>query len=101
MHNGKILFTKNMEVFNTNLKAISYNDQEGLSYNVERVTSSPKELGSTDLYPTYINYSPNGHHFGICNTKEFAVIKIASFKNVILGNGSQLTWYGEGDFVVL
>jgi hypothetical protein len=53
------------------------------------------------LYPTFINYSPNGHHFGICNTKEFAVIKIASFKNVILGNGSQLTWHSENDFVVV
>lgn len=26
MHNGKILFTKNMEVFNTNLKALTFND---------------------------------------------------------------------------
>lgn len=37
---------------------------------VERVSSSStKELGSTDIYPTYIKYSPNGHYFGICNTK--------------------------------
>jgi len=24
------------------------------------------------------------------------VIKLASFKNIILGNGSHLTWFGDG-----
>ena len=29
------------------------------------------------------------------------MVKIASFKNVILGNGTQLTWQNDNDFIVL
>ena len=60
---------------------------------IQRLPStSTKELGSTEIYPTHINYSPNGHHFSLSNTKEFTVMKIASFKNIIFGNGTQLVW---------
>lgn len=31
MHNGKILYAKNMEVYNINLKAISYQDEQSVS----------------------------------------------------------------------
>lgn len=29
------------------------------------------------------------------------MIKLASLKNIILGNGSHLTWFGDGEFVVV
>ena len=62
---------------------------------------SPKELGSTEIYPTYLKHSPNGHNFGLCNRKEFTVIKTASFKTVVSGNGTNLIWSSDNDFAVL
>ena len=58
-------------------------------------------MGTIDLYPTYLRHSPNGHHFAVCNQKEFAIIKTASFKSVILGNGTNLVWHNDSDFAVL
>ena len=66
-----------------------------------RVDISSKELGHTELYPSYIRHSPNGHHFGLCNQTEFAVIKTASFKSMVLGNGTSLVWANDSDFAVL
>lgn len=86
-----------MEVYSANLKAVEYDKlQDG-----EKVTLDPKELGTTEIYPTYLKHSPNSHHFGLCNRKEFIVIKSASFKTVISGNGTNLIWNNDNDFAVL
>lgn len=53
------------------------------------------------MYPTYLRHSPNSHHFGLCNRREFSVIKTASFKTVISGNGTNLVWSNDTDFAVL
>ena len=94
---GKLIFTKSMEVYAANLKAVDY---ESLADGA-RVTVSPKELGATEIYPTYLRHSPNGHNFALCNRKEFTVIKTASFKTVVSGSGTNLIWSSDSDFAVL
>ena len=95
--NGKIIWTKSMEVYSANLKAVEYDSlKDG-----ERVALDPKELGTTEIYPTYLRHSPNSHHFGLCNRKEFIVIKTASFKTVVSGSGTNLIWQNDSDFAVL
>lgn len=95
--NGKIIWTKSMEVFSANLKAVEYDSlKDG-----EKVTLDPKELGTTEIYPNYLRHSPNSHHFGLCNRKEFIVIKTASFKTVVSGSGANLIWHNDSDFAVL
>jgi coatomer subunit beta' len=79
------------------LKAVEY-DSLG---DGEKVSLDPKELGTTEIYPTYLKHSPNSHHFGLCNRREFIVIKTASFKTVISGNGTNLVWSNDTDFAVL
>ena len=54
-----------MEVYSANLKAVDY---ESLS-DGEEVPLSPKELGTAEIYPTYLKHSPNSHHFGLCNRR--------------------------------
>jgi coatomer subunit beta' len=63
--NGKVIWTKSMEVYAANLKAVDY-DSLG---DGERVGLDAKELGSAEIYPTYLRHSPNSHHFGLCNRK--------------------------------
>ena len=63
LNHGKILWTKSMEVYTANLKAVDLEENKS----GERVSISSKELGPTDIYPSYIKHSPNGHHFGVCN----------------------------------
>lgn len=95
--NGKVIWTKSMEVYAANLKAVDYDSlADG-----ERVGLDAKELGAAELYPTYLRHSPNSHHFGLCNRKEFTVIKTASFKTVVSGSGTNLIWHNDSDFAVL
>lgn len=63
MNNGKVLWAKSMEILTSNLKAIDLIENKP----GERVDISSKEIGHTDIYPSYIRHSPNGHHFGLCN----------------------------------
>jgi coatomer subunit beta' len=67
----------------------------------EKVSIASKELGHTDIYPSYLRHSPNSHYFALCNQTEFAVIKTASFKSVVLGSGTSLVWHSDNDFAVL
>lgn len=95
--NGKVIWTKSMEVYAANLKAVDYDSlADG-----ERVGLDSKELGAAEIYPTYLRHSPNSHHFGLCNRKEFTVIKTASFKTVVSGTGTNLVWHNDSDFAVL
>lgn len=86
-----------MEILNANLKAVDLNEHKSGA----RIPISGKQLGHTDIYPTYIKHSPNGHHFGLCNQSEFTIIKTAAFKTVILGTGTSLIWKNDSDFAVL
>lgn len=95
--NGKIIWTKSMEVYTANLKAVDF---EGHNSG-DKVSLAAKELGITEIYPTYLKHSPNSHHFGLCNRKEFTVIKTASFKTVVSGNGTNLVWSNDSDFAVI
>lgn len=67
----------------------------------EKVPISTKELGTAEIYPTYLRHSPNSHHFGLCNRREFTVIKTSSFKTVVSGSGTNLVWNNDTDFAVL
>ena len=86
-----------MEVYSANLKAVDY---EGLD-DGEKVAISAKELGAAEIYPTYLRHSPNSHNFGVCNRREFSVIKTSSFKTVVSGSGTNLIWNNDTDFAVL
>lgn len=59
-----------------------------------------KDLGTADMFPTMIKHSPDGHLFAVCNDKEFAVIRTATFKNAKFGTGSDLSWSPDKDFAV-
>lgn len=86
-----------MEIFSANLKAVDLQaNKPG-----ESVDVNGKEMGHVEIYPSYIKHNKNGHYFGICNQSEFAVIKAASFKSILLGNGTSLVWNGDSDFAVL
>jgi len=59
-----------------------------------------KELGTADMFPTMIRHSPDGHLFAVCNDKEFAVVRTATFKNAKFGTGADLSWSLDKDFAV-
>lgn len=59
-----------------------------------------KELGTCDMFPTMIKHSNDGHLFAVCNDKEFAVVRTATFKNAKFGTGADLSWSPDKDFAV-
>lgn len=85
-----------MEVISANVKAVA---QEEL-LNEQKVNLITKELGTCDMFPTYIKHSPDGHLFAVCNDKEFSVIRTATFKNAKFGTGTDLVWSPDKDFAV-
>lgn len=88
MSQGKLLWTRAMEVISANVKAVA---QEEL-FNEKKVDLVTKDLGTCDMFPTYIKHSPDGHLFAVCNDKEFSVIRTATFKNAKFGPGTDLVW---------
>lgn len=78
MNNGKIVMAKNMDIYGANLKSLSAKDS--IKDN-EKIEINIKELGVSDIYPTAIRHSPNGHLFSISNETEYAIYRSQTFKS--------------------
>ncbi len=66
----------------------------------EVVDVQPKSLGTTELFPLAIKFSPNGRHFSILSDKDFVVSTSGVYRSSCVGSGTDLAWVSETDFVV-
>jgi len=94
---GKMIFTKNSEVFNVNLKAVVANKYA----NLEVIESDYKELGTLDIFPTKSIYSDNGQLVAFIDNNEYIIYKALSFKQVLFGNAKNLVWGTNSVFAIL
>ncbi len=96
-HNSKVLYTKNLEAFTVNLKAIDLEEypRSGVPYDL-----AGKEAGSTDIYALHVKHSGNGNLLALYNTHEFCVLKTQAFKNIKFGQGTGLAWSTNNEFAV-
>ena len=66
----------------------------------EVIDIQPKSLGSTELFPLSIKFSPNGRHFSVLSDKDFVISTSGVYRSNCVGNGTDLAWVSEGEFIV-
>ena len=66
----------------------------------EVIDIQPKSLGSTELFPLNLKFSPNGRHFSVLSDKDFVVSTSGVYRSNCVGTGTDLAWINESDFVV-
>lgn len=68
-------------------------DQEILNY-------SAKPLGTTELFPLSMKFSPNGRHFAVISEKDFVISTSGVYRDTYAGSCTDLAWSLSGDFAI-
>ena len=91
---SKIIYSQQNNIFSINLKQITHECKDG-----EIINIPPKQLGSSEIYPTYIGYSPNGRYFSILSEKEFIISTSGVYRSSCVGPCSDISWNENDSFV--
>ena len=94
-HQSKIIYSMQNNLFSLNLKQLDHEAKDG-----EIITIPPKQLGSSEVFPNKINYSPNGRYFSILSDQEFIVSTSGVYRASCVGNCSDISW-NEGDSFII
>lgn len=70
MSQGKVVYAKNFEFFQINLKAVAGTFADGAT-----LATNTKELGISDIYPAGVRHSPNGHLFAVFSDSEYSIYR--------------------------
>ncbi len=68
-------------------------DQEILNY-------SAKPLGTTELFPLSMKFSPNGRHFAVISEKDFVISTSGVYRDTYAGSCTDLAWSQGSDFAI-
>ena len=91
---SKIIYSQQNNLYSINLKQIQGESKDGKKINI-----LPKQLGTSDVYPSIISYSPNGRYFSIISDKEFIISTSGVYRSSCVGTCHDLSW-NEGDSFV-
>ena len=94
-HQSKIIYSMQNNLFSLNLKQLDHEAKDG-----EIITIPPKQLGSSEVFPNKISYSPNGRYFSILSDQEFIVSTSGVYRASCVGNCSDISW-NEGDSFII
>ena len=90
---GKLIYTKNTEVLLVNLQSAAEIDApEG-----QRLAMSPKEVGTTEIYSTSLQHSPNGRFVTVVGDGEYIIYTALAWRNKAFGSGSSFAWAGDSN----
>ena len=92
---SKIIYAQQNNIFSLNLKQVSHETKDG-----EIINIPPKQLGSSELFPNKIQYSPNGRYFSILSDKEFIISTSGVYRSSAVGNCYDLSWNENDSFVI-
>ena len=92
--NGKIIVTKRQDAVQYLCKNIDANEGEQMMLPM-------KELGVIDVYPSKIQFSPNGRFIAIVGDSDFIIYTTLAWRNVKYGNCTQFVWAENGGFAIL
>ncbi|CCM00473.1 uncharacterized protein FIBRA_02506 [Fibroporia radiculosa] len=90
---GKLIYTRNNEVLSANLQTI----QDELIPEGNRIPLSIKEMGTTEIYSTSLNHSPNGRFVTVVGDGEYIVYTALAWRNKAFGNGNSFAWAGDSN----
>src|SRR5882762_6554624 len=85
---GKLIYTRNKEVLSTNLQTVS----DTVFVEGTRIPLSIKELGSTEIFPTSLNHSPNGRFVTVVGDGEYIIYTALAWRNKSFGTGNSFAW---------
>ncbi|KAH8092503.1 coatomer beta [Cristinia sonorae] len=91
---GKLIFPRNTEILSANLQTIS--DATTLA-DGSRVPLSLKELGTTEIFATSLQHSPNGRFVTVVGDGEYIVYTALAWRNKAFGNGTSFAWAGDSN----
>lgn len=88
---GKVIWTKNTEIFTSTIRQDSYK-------NGEQLILSPKELGQCDLYPTQLKHSPNGRFVTAIGGGEYIIYTALAWRNKTFGSAIDFAWSSDSNY---
>ena len=94
-HQSKIIYSMQNNLFSLNLKQVDHDTKDG-----EIITIPPKQLGSSEVFPNKLNYSPNGRYFSILSDQEFIISTSGVYRASCTGNCSDISWNEGESFVI-
>lgn len=86
--NGKLIYAKNSEVFQTLIRPTS---TDGLK-DGEVLPLQQKELGTIELYPQSLAHSPNGRYAAVCGDGEYLVYTALAWRAKSFGKALGFAW---------
>ena len=90
---GKLIYTRNNEVLSANLQTVTDDSFiEG-----SRISLSIKELGSTEIFPTSLNHSPNGRFVTVVGDGEYIIYTALAWRNKAFGTGNSFAWAADSN----
>ena len=90
---GKLIWTHNAEVLSANLQsAQDVETPEG-----QRIPLTVRELGSTEIFATSLQHSPNGRFVTVVGDGEYIIYTALAWRNKAFGNGSSFAWAGDSN----
>src|SRR6266478_8555812 len=90
---GKLIYTRNNEVLSSNLQTVS----DDTFIEGSRIALSIKELGSTEVFPTSLNHSPNGRFVTVVGDGEYIIYTALAWRNKAFGTGNSFAWAGDSN----
>uniref|UniRef100_A0AC35TLA9 Coatomer subunit beta' n=1 Tax=Rhabditophanes sp. KR3021 TaxID=114890 RepID=A0AC35TLA9_9BILA len=91
---GKILWAKQCDVQQFNLKTIEKSTLDSLS-DGERINGSPKDMGTSDIFPQSLEYSSNGRYVVACGDGEYIIYTATALRNQAYGSGLDFAWCAD------
>jgi coatomer subunit beta' len=58
----------------------------------ERLPLAVKDLGSCDMYPTWLSHSPNGRFVAVCGDGEYIIYTALAWRNKSYGSAVSFVW---------
>ena len=90
----KLVYASQNNIYAINLKQIQHEVKDG-----EIISIPPKQLGSSEIYPVGISYSPNGRYFSLVSDKEFIVSPSGVYRSSCVGSCYDLSWSENDSFI--
>lgn len=63
----------------------------------EVIPLSPKELGTSDVFPQFLQHSPDGRMVSVCGDGEFVLYSTIGWRNRGFGRGQEVVWAGKSE----
>ena len=92
---AKIIYSKENSIFSINLKTLQFDNKDG-----DQITYQAKNIGSTELFPMSLKFSPNGRYFSVQSEKDFVISTSGVYRDSCVGSCTELAWNNGNDFLI-